>query len=70
MNGGPTFAEDGTTMNGSWMLLREESKNKARARLERDIYNKGGAWDFAKVSSGPRRETLRDEKKHKSKAND
>lgn len=37
-------------MTGSWFLLREESLEKARERLSRDIYVVGGAWDMSKVS--------------------
>lgn len=38
-------------MTGSWFLLREETLEKARERLSRDIYVVGGAWDMSKVSS-------------------
>jgi len=37
-------------MTGSWFLLREETLEKARARLGRDIYTVGGAWDMSKAT--------------------
>lgn len=53
---GATFGNDpvadGTApkMTGSWFLLREESLEKARERLSRDIYVTGGAWDMSKAT--------------------
>lgn len=48
---GATFADDSRTqMTGSWFLLREESLEKARARLAQDVYATDGAWDMSRVS--------------------
>lgn len=50
MQAGATFSDDTRTkMTGSWYLLREESVEKARERLSRDVYAKGGAWDMSRV---------------------
>lgn len=47
---GATFeGEAGSRMSGSWMLIREESKEKALERLNKDIYVTGKAWDMSKV---------------------
>lgn len=40
-------------MTGSWFLFREETLEKARARLSRDIYVVGGAWDMSNVTITP-----------------
>lgn len=53
---GATFAsdhgvDDPPKMTGSWFLLREETLEKARERLSKDIYVRGGAWDMNRVSS-------------------
>ncbi|GAA6013604.1 hypothetical protein JCM11491_002723 [Sporobolomyces phaffii] len=51
---GATFSDDSrSTMTGSWFLLREESSDKARARLSKDIYVTGGAWDMDKATITP-----------------
>lgn len=51
---GATFADDSRTqMTGSWFVLREESLEKARERLARDVYATDGAWDMSKVVDLP-----------------
>ncbi|GAA6060388.1 hypothetical protein JCM10212_004641 [Sporobolomyces blumeae] len=51
---GATFSDDTRTkMTGSWFLLREETSDKARARLAQDIYVAGGAWDMDKATITP-----------------
>ncbi|GAA5969453.1 hypothetical protein JCM21900_006503 [Sporobolomyces salmonicolor] len=51
---GATFADDSKTkMTGSWFLLREETLEKARERLSKDVYVTGGAWDMSKASYYP-----------------
>lgn len=40
-------------MTGSWFCLREESLDKARERLSKDVYATGGAWDMSKVRPPP-----------------
>ncbi|GAA5836007.1 hypothetical protein JCM3766R1_005126 [Sporobolomyces carnicolor] len=51
---GATFSDDSRSkMTGSWFLLREESSDKARERLSKDIYVTGGAWDMEKVVYKP-----------------
>ncbi|GAA6000428.1 YciI family protein [Rhodotorula paludigena] len=51
LQAGATFSDDTRTkMTGSWYLLREESVDKARERLSRDVYAKGGAWDMSRVT--------------------
>lgn len=51
MAAGATFSDDtATKMTGSWFLLYEESIEKALARLSRDIYTVGGAWDIEKAT--------------------
>ncbi|GAA5926741.1 hypothetical protein JCM3775_007025 [Rhodotorula graminis] len=51
---GATFADDARTkMTGSWFCLREESLDKARERLSRDVYATGGAWDMSKATITP-----------------
>ncbi|GAA5940352.1 uncharacterized protein JCM15063_002611 [Sporobolomyces koalae] len=48
---GATFSDDTRTkMTGSWFLLREESAEKAKERLSKDIYVTGGAWDMSKAT--------------------
>lgn len=42
-------------MTGSWFLIREESLEKAKERLSKDVYVIGGAWDLSKVRSLARR---------------
>ncbi|SCZ90828.1 BZ3500_MvSof-1268-A1-R1_Chr1-3g02291 [Microbotryum saponariae] len=37
-------------MTGSFLLLREESKEKALERLSKDIYATAGAWDMSKAT--------------------
>lgn len=46
-------------MTGSWFLIREESLEKARERLSKDVYVLGGAWDLSKVRSLAHRRTLK-----------
>jgi hypothetical protein len=47
---GATFNDDSKSkMTGSWFLLREETSQKARERLSKDVYVTGGAWDMSKV---------------------
>lgn len=49
---GATFAGDEQKqMTGSFFLMREVSLDAARARLARDVYATGGAWDLSKVRS-------------------
>ncbi|GAA5988378.1 hypothetical protein JCM11641_005455 [Rhodosporidiobolus odoratus] len=51
---GATFNDDSKSkMTGSWFLLREESMEKARERLSRDVYVTGGAWDMSKATITP-----------------
>ncbi|KAM0793057.1 hypothetical protein ACM66B_000544 [Microbotryomycetes sp. NB124-2] len=51
INAGPFFkGEAGTEMAGSYYLLREQSLEKARERLSRDVYSVHGAWDMSKAS--------------------
>ncbi|TNY19282.1 hypothetical protein DMC30DRAFT_400877 [Rhodotorula diobovata] len=51
---GATFADDERTkMTGSWFCLREESLDKARERLSKDVYATGGAWDMSKATITP-----------------
>ncbi|POY73898.1 hypothetical protein BMF94_3069 [Rhodotorula taiwanensis] len=51
---GATFADDSRTqMTGSWFLLREESLEKARARLAQDVYATDGAWDMSRATITP-----------------
>ncbi|KAM0751065.1 hypothetical protein T439DRAFT_380083 [Meredithblackwellia eburnea MCA 4105] len=51
LNGGPSFSGTGDErkMTGSWMLLRSTDVQAAKARLLRDIYATGGAWDLEKI---------------------
>ncbi|KDE05051.1 hypothetical protein MVLG_04593 [Microbotryum lychnidis-dioicae p1A1 Lamole] len=49
--GGATFeGAVGSKMTGSFLLLREESKEKALERLSKDIYATAGAWDMSKAT--------------------
>lgn len=49
---GATFADDSrTTMTGSYLLMRGESPEQIKARLSKDIYSEGGAWDVPNVRS-------------------
>ncbi|GAA6010312.1 hypothetical protein JCM10207_005169 [Rhodosporidiobolus poonsookiae] len=51
---GATFNDDSKSkMTGSWFLLREETLEKARERLSRDVYVTGGAWDMSKATITP-----------------
>ncbi|GAA5872456.1 hypothetical protein JCM16303_004526 [Sporobolomyces ruberrimus] len=51
---GATFSDDSRSkMTGSWFLLREESSDKARERLSKDVYVTGGAWDMDKATITP-----------------
>ncbi|GAA5853503.1 hypothetical protein JCM8547_002483 [Rhodosporidiobolus lusitaniae] len=51
---GATFLDDTRQkMTGSWFLLREESAEKARERLSKDVYVTGGAWDMSKATITP-----------------
>lgn len=36
-------------MSGSWMLIREVSKEACLARLSKDVYAQQGVWDMSKV---------------------
>ncbi|KAK4058155.1 hypothetical protein OIO90_000894 [Microbotryomycetes sp. JL221] len=48
---GPTFKEEaGSEMTGSYYILREESLQKAKERLSRDVYAVHGAWDLSKAN--------------------
>ncbi|GAA6011940.1 hypothetical protein JCM8202_004206 [Rhodotorula sphaerocarpa] len=54
VKGGATFADDArSAMTGSWLLVREESLEKARARLAQDIYATDGAWDMSRATITP-----------------
>ncbi|GAA6053500.1 hypothetical protein JCM3770_000297 [Rhodotorula araucariae] len=54
LKAGATFADDARMqMTGSWFCLREESLEKARERLSRDVYATGGAWDMSKATITP-----------------
>ncbi|KAL8286723.1 hypothetical protein RQP46_004262 [Phenoliferia psychrophenolica] len=46
----PAATGETPAMAGSWMLIREVSKEAALARLGRDIYTVGGAWDMSKAT--------------------
>ncbi|ORY72745.1 hypothetical protein BCR35DRAFT_307520 [Leucosporidium creatinivorum] len=51
ISAGATFeGEAGSKMTGSWFLIREESLEKARERLSKDVYVLGGAWDLSKAT--------------------
>lgn len=52
VSAGATFEgeQSGGKMTGSWFLIKEESLDAARARLSKDIYSTGGAWDMDAVS--------------------
>ncbi|GAA5831429.1 hypothetical protein JCM11251_004022 [Rhodosporidiobolus azoricus] len=48
---GATFNDDTKSkMTGSWFLMREETLEKARERLSKDVYVTGGAWDMSKAT--------------------
>ncbi|BGO96856.1 hypothetical protein NBRC10513v2_000795 [Rhodotorula toruloides] len=51
---GATFADDSRTkMTGSYLLMRGESPEQIKARLSKDIYSEGGAWDVPNAQITP-----------------
>ncbi|CAD6569163.1 MAG: hypothetical protein CYPHOPRED_003116 [Cyphobasidiales sp. Tagirdzhanova-0007] len=57
INSGATFSEDISKstdgvgkMDGTWMLIRAESLEKAREFVSDDVYATGGAWDLSKAT--------------------
>ncbi|KAM0747908.1 hypothetical protein T439DRAFT_328571 [Meredithblackwellia eburnea MCA 4105] len=46
----PVATGEKPKMVGSWYVMREESLEKAKERLSKDVYVAGGAWDLSRAT--------------------